>query len=136
MQSIIESKSLHSVDGLIPGTGEAQAAAGQHLWDIARVRSEGFRYSVTQGSMVVEYRVPAGKVLAEPMPPPSWRKPGSMYTRLVAVAPRPLRGGELKRLGAAGLDVEHWDWPVDPRELFRMVEQIHADLIPLIDLPP
>jgi hypothetical protein len=37
---------------------------------------------------------------------------------------------------AAGLDVEHWDWPVDRRELLRMVEQIHADLIPLIDLPP
>ncbi|MCA3223378.1 MAG: hypothetical protein ING41_13455 [Burkholderiales bacterium] len=134
--SFIESKSHDTIDGLIPGGGKAQAAAGQHLWDIARARSEGFTYSVTQGSMVVEYRVPADKVLSEPMPPPSWRKPGSMYTRLVAVAPRPLKAGELKRLGAAGLDVEHWDWPVDPRQLLRMVQRIHADLIPLIDLPP
>lgn len=136
VMAIIESKSLHSVDGLIPGAGEGQVGAGQHLWDIARFRSEGFRYAETVGSTLVEYRVPSAKVVVEHMPPVAQRKPGGYYTRLVAVAPRPLKASELKRLGAAGVDLEHWDWPIEPRELLPMVDQIYADLIPLVDLPP
>jgi hypothetical protein len=115
IMAIVESKSIsNTVDLVFHG----DKPVGQHLWDIWRAKSIGFKFEKVHKGGITTTNVKPGRIVAG--------RPGSNEpTRLIAVAPRDFTPAEIKKLTVKGLPLpEHWDWPVDQHDLLKMLNEL------------
>lgn len=115
IMALIESKSISNTADLVL---HGEKPVGQHLWDIWRAKSVGFKVEKVHKGGISTTSFKPEKVIAGL---PSSTQP----TRLIAVTPRDFTPAEVKKLAVKGLPLpDRWEWPVDQTQLKNMLEEL------------
>lgn len=117
IMAIVESKSLSNTKDLITLPGEP----GQHLWDYVRFKTNGFKLPGPPGK--ASEWLPE-KIEIEPIPRGTKPRPGAFETKLIAVTPEDFTPYQVNRLIAAGHDIVHWRWPINPGEFDPFLREV------------